>query len=67
MAEGAELELVPAQEVAKALKTTNRKVIMMIKNGTMPIGAVAEPEENEGRYVVKIVKTRWDKWQAGNI
>lgn len=55
--------LVPATEVAKALGTTHRGVVLAIENGTLPIGMAARSER--GRYIVKIPRARWEAWLEG--
>lgn len=59
------IELIPIKEVARQLKTSDKKVVAMILNNTMPIGAVAEPEQAGAQYTTRIPKKRWEKWLAG--
>ena len=59
------VELIPVEQVARELKTTNRKVIVAIKNGTLPIGAVAEPQNETEHYTAKIFKKRWEMYKEG--
>ena len=61
------IEFIPVEKVAKELKTTHRKVVLMIKNGTLPIGAVAEPDGDRDHYVCKILKSRWEKYKTGEL
>ena len=49
----------------RQLKTSDKKVVAMILNNTMPIGAVAEPEQAGAQYTTRIPKKRWEKWLAG--
>ena len=52
------VEIVPAADVAKAFHTTPSKIAAAIKNGTLPIGFVAD--ENQNRTV--IVKKRFEAY-----
>ena len=61
------VETVALNDVAKELKTTSKKVIVAIKNGTLPIGMVAEPENEQEKHVVKIFKTRWEMYKKGEL
>jgi hypothetical protein len=60
------LETVPVIEVAKALGVDAMKVKSAIKNGTMPIGCVCK-EEGSSKERTVILRTRWDKWKAGEL
>lgn len=62
-----EVETIPAAEVCRILKLTHRKLIHAILNGTIPIGAVAEPQSEEEHYVVKIYKKRFEKYINGEL
>lgn len=62
-----EVETIPAADVCKALKLSHRRLIHAILNGTLPIGAVAEPQSKEEHYVVKIYKTRFEKYIKGEL
>ena len=53
-----EVELVPAVDVAKIFHTTHPKIIAAIKNGTLPIGFVADGGCNR----VFIVKKRLEAY-----
>jgi len=53
------IELVTAEEVARALGTSPMKVKSAILNGTMPIGAVLT---EGGRDRVVIIRARWEAW-----
>ena len=53
------VDIVPVEEVARALHVTEMKVKHGIMNGTMPIGTVL----NEGgRDRVVIIRARWEAW-----
>lgn len=62
-----EIEYVPVSVVAKALKTTHRKVVLMILNRTLPIGCVAEPDTEGGHYTVRIFRHLWEMYQRGEL
>ncbi len=62
-----ELETIPAAKVAKVLKLSHRKLIHAILNGTVPIGAVAEPQNDDEHYVIKIYKKRFEKYINGEL
>jgi hypothetical protein len=55
-----DIEMIPAQDIAKILHTTHGKVLSGILNGTLPIGAVVQ--ENGGRRRGLIPKARWEAW-----
>lgn len=59
--------IIPVTEVAKALHVSHRRVIMMILNGTLPIGGVAEPDDDFGHYSVAISRERFEKWMRGEL
>ncbi len=59
------VETVPLNEVAKALGVSPRKAMRMILNGTLPVGCVAEPEEEGERYTPRVLKVRWEAYIAG--
>lgn len=61
------IEMVSLEAVAKELRTTSRKVISAMKNGTLPIGMVADPDDDDGRHVVKIFKNRWERYKEGSL
>lgn len=67
MTEIKEIEIVPAAEACKVLRLSHRRLIHAILNGTLPIGAVAEPQNEEEHYVVKIYKTRFLKYINGEL
>lgn len=48
-----EVEIVPATEVAKLFHTTSSKISAAIKNGTLPIGFVADEKQNRTIIVKK--------------
>lgn len=60
------LDIVPVNEVAAALGIAPMKVKSGIKNGTMPIGTVVREEGSSVERTV-ILKTRWEKWKAGEL
>lgn len=62
-----EVEIIPAAEVCKVLKLSHRKLVHAILNGTLPIGAVAEPQNEEEHYVVKIYRKRFEKYINGEL
>lgn len=60
------VEVISVREVAFALGVAPAKVKSAIKNGTMPIGAVMH-EDGKAKDRTVILKTRWDKWKAGEL
>lgn len=62
-----EIETLSPLEVCKSLNLTHRKLITAMLNGTLPIGAVAEPQGEGERYVVKIYKNRYEKYVKGEL
>ncbi len=56
------IELMTAEEVAKALRTSPMKIKSAILNKTMPIGAVLT---DGGRDRVVIIRARWEAWATG--
>jgi hypothetical protein len=60
------VETISVKEVAKALGIAPMKVKCAIKNGTMPIGAVAQ-EDNSTKERTVIVKVRFEKWIRGEL
>ncbi len=60
------VETMTVQEVAALLGTAPMKVKSAILNGTMPIGMVARDEHSTHDRTI-IIKTRWEKWIAGEI
>ena len=61
------LDLVPLNEVAKALKWEGRRVCVAILNGTLPIGAAYAPQKEGEQYAARIPRERWEKWKSGNL
>lgn len=55
------IEFIPLKEVSRELQTHPDKVIKMILNQTLPIGAVSEGN----RRTIRIPRVRWEKWKAG--
>lgn len=60
------LETVPVLEVAKALGIAPMKVKAAIKNHTLPIGCVCTEDRSTKERTV-ILRTRWEKWKAGEL
>ena len=69
MSEVEEVELVPRNEVARAMKMTPLGVSLAILNGTLPIGAVIAPEQTSDstEYTTKIFKKRWELYKEGKL
>ncbi|MGI6349659.1 MAG: hypothetical protein ACOXZ0_07050 [Eubacteriales bacterium] len=61
------VETISPAEAAKALGISHRRLILAILNGTCPIGAVAEPQEEGERYSVRVYKARFDKYVKGEL
>ena len=61
------IETIPAAKVCKALNLSHRRLIVAILNGTLPIGAVAEPQSEGEHYVVRIYKERYEKYVRGEL
>lgn len=56
-----EVDLLKSEDVAKVFKTTPSKIAAAIRNGTLPIGFVADGNERERTRTV-IVKKRLENW-----
>lgn len=61
------IETIPAEQACKALNLSHRRLIVAILNGTLPIGAVAEPQNEGEHYVVRIYKERYEKYVRGEL
>lgn len=61
------VETIPVAEVAAALGIAPMKVKSAIKNGTMPIGCVCKDDEHSTHERTVIIRTRWEKWIAGEL
>lgn len=61
------LEIVPVAEVASALGIAPMKVKSAIKNGTMPIGCVCKSDDDSKVERTVILRSRWEKWKAGEL
>jgi hypothetical protein len=62
-----QIETISPAEVCKALNLSHLRLINAILNGTLPIGAVAEPKEEGEHYVVRIYKERYEKYTRGEL
>jgi len=63
----AKLEMVKTEEVAKEMGMESRQVFNAILNGSMPIGAVIKPENENQHYAARILRNRWEKWKEGRL
>ncbi len=61
-----EVETITLQEAAKVLKTSPMIIKAAIKNGTMPVGAVAKNDHSTQDRTI-IIKTRFYKWLNGEL
>ena len=60
-----EVDFMEVSEVARLFGTTPPKIVAAIKNGTLPIGFVADSPEPNVRTRTIIVKQRLEKWLNG--
>ncbi len=57
-----DVQILPTIEVAKMFKTTSPKIKAAILNGTLPIGFVAQKQDENEVDRIFIVKKRLEAW-----
>ena len=60
-------DLVPVEEVGRELHLQRRQVRLAVLNGTLPVGVVIEPQDNNGHYVPRTYRKRWEAWKEARL
>lgn len=60
-------EIMPVADIAKYYGTTHRIVVLMMLNGTLPIGPAVAPETDGGHYVARPMRSRWEAYKRGEL
>lgn len=61
------IETMPTSEAAKALGLSHRKLVTAMLNGTVPIGAVIQPQFEGEKYCVRVYRDRFEKYVKGEL